>query len=71
MSVSDIIMKNSINLFLAALVLVAAASCGETKRSTSDFVQVTNFDMDEYSIEQYFVNNLMYAPFLSWDGVCQ
>lgn len=64
-------MKNSINLFLAALVLVAAASCGETKRSTSDFVQVTNFDMDEYSIEQYFVNNLMYAPFLSWDGVCQ
>ncbi len=64
-------MKNSIKFFLAALVLVAAASCGETKRSSSNFVQVTNFDMDDYSIEQYFVNNLMYAPLLSWDGVCQ
>ena len=63
-------MRNSIKLLVAAMVVIAAVSCKETRRSSSSFVQVTPFDMSDYSIESYFVDDIMFASRLSWDDVC-
>ncbi|MBR5175006.1 MAG: DUF4465 domain-containing protein [Bacteroidales bacterium] len=63
-------MKNSIKLTLIAMVVLAAVSCKEPQRSSANVVQVTSFDMDEYSIEAYFQDGILFAPMLSWDDVC-
>ena len=60
-------MRISFKLSLAALIVLAAVSCKEPQRSTANFVEVTPFDMDEYSIEVYFQDGILFAPMLSWD----
>ena len=62
-------MKNSIKFALSALMLVALASCKEPQRSSASYNQSVSFEMAEYYMDEYFVDGLMYTPFLSWDDV--
>ncbi|MBR1927690.1 MAG: hypothetical protein IJ840_08110 [Bacteroidales bacterium] len=62
-------MKNFIRFAFAALVALAAVSCDKPQRSTATFVQVTSFNMDDYSIENYFHDGIMFSPTLTWDDV--
>ena len=63
-------MKNSIRIAFVALVVLAAVSCDNPQRSSATFVQVASFDMDDYSIENYFHDGIMFSPTLTWDDVC-
>ena len=61
-------MKNSTLILLAAVSLVVS-SCFERGRSSSTFALGTNFEMNDYDIEKYTKDSIMYAPEFSWDNV--